>query len=354
MDKKNSKPAATGRIKRGRRVGLKDVAKACSLSAMTVSRALKDVKGVNPKTREKVIKKAREMGYVANTLAASLVQRSTHTVGVVVPDIDISFFTKVFKGLENALGTEGYRLFLCCSYDDPTKEFQEVQALLERRVDGIVIAPASVTDSAETAHRILANDCPMVFIDRTLPEMAVDSVIFDDYEGAYQAVTHLIGQGYRNIAHLAGPQTVWIARERLRGYKQAMADAGLKVGKSSIIHGALTVAGGEASMERLLALPKNPDAVFCVNDNIAVGAYKVLKRRGIRVPDAMGLVGFSDSFDPEILEMPLTSVVQDVESIGKQAAELLLARMSGDNASEEPVRRVIKTHLAVRRSSSPQ
>ncbi len=340
------------RLKRAdKRVSLKDVARACSLSVMTVSRALNNAYGIHSKTRERVLLVAREMGYVPNRLASNLVQRKTMTIGVVIPDVDHSIFPALLAGLEQILSAEDYHLFLCCSYDRPDKEFQEVMALLERRVDGILLAPSSVKESRQIAERIQGLNCPLVLVDRLIPGVMVDSVTVDDYRGALAAVSHLIARGYRRIAHIAGPQSIWTARERHRGYLAALKKAGLTPVGDYVAPSSLTVAGGESAMEQILSLPTRPDAVFCVNDPVALGAIKTLGRAGLAIPGDMALVGFSNVLETELLATPLTTVTQDAGQLGREAATLLLERLRDEAANRPASRRVIATELVVRRSS---
>ncbi len=340
------------RLKRAeKRVSLKDIARECALSVMTVSRALNNAYGINTKTRERVLEVAGSMGYVPNRLASNLVQRKTMTIGVVIPDVEHSIFPAFLDGLEQVLSAEGYHLFLCCSYDRPDKEFQEVMALLERRVDGILLAPSSVKESSRIVERILDLHCPLVLVDRLIPDITVDSITVDDYRGALAAVTHLIERGYKRIAHIAGPQSIWTARERHRGYQAALKKAGRAFDAGDVVSSSLTVAGGENAMEQMLGSPNRPDAVFCVNDPVALGAIMVLGRAGLTIPGDMALVGFSNVLETELLAVPLTTVTQDAGQLGREAAERLLLRLREEGANVSPSRRVIPTQLVVRRSS---
>ena len=333
-------------------VGLKDIAKRCEVSAMTVSRALRNVPGVNPETRRKVLQAANELGYVPNMIASNLISKKTNTVGVMVPDIGVTIFPSVLKGIESVLSRENYRIFICCTSDDPGKEYQEAQALLKHRVDGIIMAPSSTRESREIVGRILGSGCSLVFIDRIIPGLDVSAVTVNDYESTYEAVTHMIGQGFTRIAHLAGPPNVWTANERLRAYKQAMRDAGMKVSARDIITAGFTVEGGIAGMERMLDRKQRPDAVFCVNDPVALGAYQVLRKNGIEIPRAMGLAGFSNLREAELTAVPLTSVTHDVVNIGQQSARILLTHMrTPDPADRKLVFQELKSHLVVRQST---
>ncbi|MBN1517549.1 LacI family DNA-binding transcriptional regulator [Candidatus Sumerlaeota bacterium] len=335
-----------------RNVGIKDLSEKCSLSMMTVSRALRGAYGVNPKTRERVLRTAKEMGYIPNQVASNLAQNKTNTIGVIVPDIGLSFFPNVFHQLESEFSAQGYNLFICCSYDQPEKERKEVMALISRRVDGIVLAPASWKESYGAARLILDQDCPLVLIDRRIKGLDVDTVIVDDYGGAVSAVNHLIEQGFRRIVHLSGGQNIWTSRERLRGYRAALRDAKINIKEAWIILAGLTVESGEEAMTRLLEQNANFDAIFCVNDPVALGAYRALQRHGGKAPKPIALIGFAGIQETEMLETPLSTVQQDDARIGREAAQLLLNRI-GPNANEsKPVCLKIPTQLIIRASTT--
>ena len=351
--------------KRGRKrtepnagVGLADIARVCSLSKMTVSRALRNSDAVSPETRRKVQEAARQMGYVPNRLAVSFSRQESKLVGMVIPEMDLVFFPLAVMSVESSLNTKGYLLSLCSSNHQPGKEYREVRALLERRVDGIIIVPESSTQSVEALSTIQATGCPLVLLDRMVPGVEADTVTTDDFEGAFAAVTHLIEQGYTNIAHIAGSENVWTAEERLRGYKAALTAAGMEVRPDNIVRvrssnvvqvDRLSTAGKEAT-EYLLSLSERPDAIFCTADPIAVGAYLALRNHSIEIPKDMGLVGFADILEAERLPVPLTTVAQDIHDLGRQAAKLLLDRMAG-KSPDRPVHYVSKTRLVVRQSS---
>ena len=346
MTARKKKPAP-----KRRRVGLREVAEACGVSAMTVSRAINNAYGVHPKTRERILRTAREMGYIQNRLASNLARRNSRTVGVVIPDIAHTIFPTIVQGFEQCFRAENYRLFLCCSYDSPSREYEEAQALLEHCVDGIVLAPSSVAESIETVRLVQSHRCPVVLIDRAVPEAEADFVGYDDFEGARRVVAHLCDAGYRRIAHLTGPEGNWSCRERLRGYCRALEEAGRRFDPNAVLEAPPTIADGQAAMTRLLDREPEIDAVFCWNDPIAIGAYRAIRKRGIRVPQGIGIAGFSGTLEAEILETPLTTVVQDPQVLAQQAASLLLSRMGPHAADSPPAAHIVPTHLAIRRST---
>lgn len=332
-----------------RRVSVRDIARVCGVSAMTVSRAINNAYGVHPKTRERILEAAREMGYIQNRLASNLSRRNTCTVGVIIPNIVQTMFPSVVQSLEGALRAGGYHLFLCCSYDKPEREMGEAQALLEHCVDGIVLAPSSIQESMRTVRLIEEHRCPLVLIDRAVPGAGVDFVGFDDYRGARDLVARMIEAGYRRIAHLTGPAHNWSSRERLRGYRNALKKAGIRYDRSIVLEAPLP--RGETAMASLLDNDPTVDAVFCWNDPLAIVAWRVLRDRGMAVPGDIGLAGFSGIVETELLETPLTTVMQDSKALAGEAAALLLSRMGENPSDKDPVRRTIATEVLWRRST---
>jgi DNA-binding LacI/PurR family transcriptional regulator len=331
---------------------ISDIARECGLSAMTISRAMRNAYGVNPATRQRVLQVAERMGYIRNQIASNLVRRCTQTVGVVIPDVDRSIFPAVLKGIESVVGPEGYGILLFCSYDSTHREVELAQALLEQRADGIILVPTSIEDGPRTIEMIERQHRPLVLMDRLVPGFDGDSVTVDDEEGAYRATRHLIDQGFERIVHLAGPPTIWTARERLRGFCRAMQESGRKRDADQVVATEFAIEAGYEAMEKVLAAPRRPDAVFCANDPIAMGAYKALQHHGIDIPHEMGLVGFSDTLEADLMGVPLTTVAQHPLQMGRHSGRLLLNRMRGGSRAKLPPQNVVvKTRLVVRASS---
>ncbi len=332
------------------KVGLKDIAVAAGVSVMTVSRALRNAPGIGAARRRQILRLAEDLGYVRNKLASSMVARRTQTVGVILPEIEHTIFPAMLRGLEDVLSAAGYSLLFCCSYENAGKEYNETLRLLENRVDGIIMTPVSMRQSLAAAEAVRRQHCPLVLMDRRIPDFDCDSIVVDDFEGAYSAVMHLVQQGCQRIGHLGGNPETWVASERLRGYRGALAEAGMAWCDEHVIVTADTVAGGEFAMKQMLDRKLGLDAVFCVNDPVALGAFRTLSREGFRVPEDIALVGFSATLDSEIMRVPLTSVFQDGKVIGEEAARTLLGQIHG-HRSAGFVEQVLRTHLIVRQSS---
>lgn len=351
-------PSQTRRNSLGSAVGLKDIAQACDLSEMSVSRALRGAKGVGEATRRRVQDVARQMGYIPNRGAAILASRtsSTKTAGIMLPVLGHTIFPEILDGIESELNTQDYRFFLCKTDDDPQKELRETIAMLERRVDGMIMAPASTRESQEAVRLIQRQNCPLVFMDRALEDMAVDAAVFDDYQGAFDATTHLIESGCRRIACLSGPETIWTVQERGRGFRNALDKAGVPYEDSDIIRTDLTHDGGETGMEELLDQPQQYDGVFCVAARVGIGALLTLQRRNIRIPQDMTFAGFTEVLEADLLRAPITTVVQDAQLLGRKAARMLLKRIGEQNAPADGPAEMLRlpTRLHVRSSEDAQ
>ncbi len=334
-----------------RKVTLKDIAEACGVSLMTVSRSLQGKPGVGLDKKREIEKVADVMGYIPHRTAYPLGRKgSSMTVGVVIPQLADTIFPTILQNIEDVLSSSGYRILLCCTYDNPIKEFHEISALLERQVDGIIWSPVLVEDSAKAAKLIQEQKRPLVFLDRMIPSIKADAALVDDFSGAYEAVRHLLDQGMRRIYHLAPRSASYVAVERCRGYTQALNDGGVNPRDEWIMRTGSGLSHGREGMELLLNSEAPPEAVFCFNDPLAIGTCMVLEEQGIAVPEQIAVVGFSNTIESEISRIPLTTVFQDAEGLGRTAGELLLSRMINPGLKISPRKKILKTSLIVRNS----
>ena len=337
---------------RKRKVTIRDVAAAAGVSLMTVSRAIHGRPGVGEALQRKIATLAAEMGYVPNRIAAQLGQQSSPmTVGVVIPHLANTIFPDILQSIETVLSANGYRILLCCSYNNPIKEFQDISALLERQSDGIIWCPVLLEESQRAAELIRKQHCPLVFLDRKLPDFPADAALVDDFDGMLSAARHLTRQGITRIAWLGPRLESYVARERRNGFLAALTEAGIPVREEWMLRIGSDIASGRSGVARLLDAPELPEAICCFNDPLAIGAEQELLARGVAIPRAIALTGFSGTVESEIARIPITSVFQDAPGLGTAAAELLLNRMINPDVKLTPVERIQKTHLIVRASS---
>lgn len=305
-------------------VTLRELAAHLHLSASTVSRALSGSHKVSRATTKRVQMLATKLDYQPNTVASSLRKGYSKTLGVIIPHIDNNFFGRVLTGIEETAGQAGYRLMVCRSNDDAAREKKNVEMLLHAQVAGIMLSQARTTYEFSPLEAIRRQRVPLVFFDRFLEGSQSSAAIIDDRAGGYEATRHLLAQGYRRIAHLAGPQQLNIYKNRQLGYEQALREAGISVDEALVLVSPLRLEDGIASMKQLLTLSHPPDAVFCASDFAAIGSLQVLKAAGVRVPAEVGVVGFSNELFAQFTEPALTSVDQHGEAMGQSATWLLL------------------------------
>lgn len=301
-------------------------------------------------TREAVHKLAAELNYQPNSVAMSLRQNRTNTIGVVVPEIVHYFFSSVISGIEDVVYEKDFQVILCQSNEKYQQEKMNIKTLIRSQVDGILISYSKQTRDFNHLEELKEMGVPVVFYDRLPDALFMDSVVVDDFGGSYKATSHLIEQGCRRIAHFKGPQHLKIHRERFRGYASAQQDAGLKVNPELVIE-ADSFKGGYKAVCRLVDQGMCPDGIFAVNDLTAVGAMKAIKSKNMKIPQDVAVVGFGDdSTLSEMVDPTLSSVMQPGYKMGQNAAQLLLDRINC--VSMEEIQCVeLETNLRVRRSS---
>ncbi len=323
-----------------------DVARRADVSAATVSRVLNGHSSVDPHLAERVRTAVAELDYRPSALARNLRRSRTSLWAVIISDVGNPFFTSLVRGVEDVAQASGYSVVLCNSDEDPDKEANYVSVALAEQVAGVIMSPSG---QPAAATRLIDAGTPLVLIDRELPDVRADSVLVDNERGAAEATAHLIAAGYQRIACITGPRSVSTARRRLRGYQQALVEAGGSFDDSLVRYADFRRTGGQHAMSELLGLAEPPDAVFVANNLMAVGVLECLHERGIAVPDRIGVVGFDDLPWPELVRPALTTVGQPTYELGKAAAQLLAQRIN--DRDREPTTSVLKTQLHVRATS---
>jgi LacI family transcriptional regulator, galactose operon repressor len=329
---------------------MKRIAGELGVSITTVSKVLNNREDIGHATRARVLAKVAELGYRPNAVARSLTLRRTHTLGIVIPDLMHSFFVEIVAGLESVASARGFGLLLCSSNEDPAKERDEIEMLRQRQVDGIVLASANASGNTDLLQRLNAFGIGLVMIDRDdHPSVRCDRVITDDEEVGRLATSHLIAQGCKIVAHIAGPAIVH-AKRRADGYRAALKGHGIRGRAEWIGRGGFNEADGYAAMTRLLSLRPRVDGVFAANDPAAIGAMKAIWDAGLRVAGDVKVVGAGDIAMGDLLRVPLTTVSWSREDQGKRAGELLFDRL-GSNGPDRFRRVVIPPELVVREST---
>ena len=329
-------------------VTIRDVAKRAGVSPITVSRVINNSDYVSTATRARVEAAIDELKYVPNMLGPSLRFKQTMTLALVLTDIANPFWTTVARGVEDVAQANGYNIILCNTDESETKQEQYLNMLLRRRIDGIVLVPAQ--SAPEPVNMIQKQNIPVVILDRQIPGLQVDIVRADSENGAYQLTDHLLSLGHRHIAMLAGPPKVSTAIDRVRGYRQALAAAGLSEEATYIYWGAFTLDSGREMAQQALSANPQLTAFFAANNFIAIGAIQVLRELGMVVPDDIALVTV-DGIPPVFSIDPFLTVAnQPALEMGQQAAQLLLGRVTGE-LDAECQHIILPTQMIIRSSS---
>ncbi len=305
-------------------VTIKDIARILNISVSTVSRALRDAYDVNQETREKVLHLAKELDYKPNFNAAGLAGGGTRNIGIILPFITNYYFSMVITGIQEIAYAKGYNIVLYVTNDSPERELDVVKNLNTQNLDGVLVSVCSDSASNNYFKRIIAEGTPVVFFDRVLAIVEASKVVQDDYNGAFEAVEHLIQQGFTRIAHVAGPADLDFTKQRLAGYLDALKRYELPVKQEWIIHSGFSQAHGEADLALLFDQVERPDAVFAVNDRKAIGVMQTLKGRGVAVGRDFGVIGFTNDPMSIIISPTLSTVAEPAYEVGKVSCELLL------------------------------
>lgn len=329
---------------------LKEVAAALGISTMTVSRAINNKPNVDPKTRQKILDVAAEMGYTPNHVAKSLVSSRTFTIGVVIPEISHSFFPEVVRGIQEESSKKNYQIFLTNTSDDFINEQQIINALRSKRVDGLLISSSLGDADYSYYEQIIKAGPPVVFFDRCITGIGASCIGINDHDASKSITSHLINNGYKRIAYLSGPRVVSIGKERYDGFICALKDHKLSILDELIIKSGYNEKGGYQAMKKLLELPANlrPDAVVAVNDPVAFGAMEAIVNHGLNIPQDVAIVGFTDDIRAPLVHPPLTTIHQPAYEVGKQAVLKLIRTIENGG---EPIENItLPTQLVVRKS----
>lgn len=338
-------------LMQSKKITIHDIASQLNMSASTVSRALSGNKRISKETRDRVQNTANDLNYKPNHLASSFRTGRSKTIGIIIPRINRHFFSHAIAGMERVTNPAGYNLMICQTNENFDEEKKSIQTLINNRVDGIIMSVSVGTKNAAHVKAALAAGIQVVQFDRVSEGVNIDKVLNNNLEGGYQATMHLIGQGYRNIVHAAGPLHNNVYADRCAGYRKAMQEAGLHVTENRVIEVELTRDGGRNLIEKLADQNQLPEAIFSASDYSALGMFIELKNRGFSIPKDIALVGFANEPFTEFIEPGLTTLEQHGVEMGRSAAKLLIERLDGEHQIAVPRVVTINPELIVRGSS---
>jgi LacI family transcriptional regulator len=327
-----------------------DVAATAGVSVATVSAFFNNTTPVSIELRGRIEQAIKTIGYKRNAIARSLKMGTTKTIGLVIADITNPFFTDVTAVIQEVLHRSGYAVMLCCTDEDPAMQDEQVSLLLDRMVDGLIIAPAG--DDHVLEEMLARASIPTVLIDRVCDGIHADAVVLDNQRAVQDAIDYLVGLGHRRIGYISGSLDTSTGQGRLAGYKSALDGAGISVGEELIRIGHFRERDAYNAAMQLLVLPDRPTALFSANNLMVIGVMKAIRDMGLRCPDDISVASFDDFPWADVFQPNLTTIAQPVLAMGEQAASLILSRI-GHDAEHAPRKIVLSGRLMIRHSCRP-
>jgi LacI family transcriptional regulator len=332
-----------------KKVTIKDIARELGTTNSTVSRALNNHSAISKEKRRLILDKAGEMGYEPNITARNLRRGGSNVIGLIVPHINRDFFSNVIHGIEIVARQNGFSVIICQSNEDAAIEEENIRTLLSNNVAGIIMSLSKETEVPGFHREITSRNIPFVMFDRVFTDLETNRVRNDNFQGAYEVTNHLIQQGYRKIIHFAGPPGINIYRERMEGYRKALADHGLPAHGDQVKQNVITKEAGLQETRLLLDRAMEVDAIFAASDFSALGAMLCLQERQVSVPGEIGVAGFANEPFTELVK--LTTVEQHSSEIGKSAARLLFEGIEQGKDGNRKKELIIKPELIIRNST---
>ena len=333
------------------KVTIIDIAKELNITAATVSRALNDHPAISDETKQRVAEVAQRLNYKTNKIASSLRSGKSHAIGVLIPSAEIKFFGSVVHGIEQMANLHGYNVLIYQTNESRDYEVKGIETFLSARVDGILVSIAKETTDYSHFIEMKTRGMPIVFFDRAIDDLGISSVTINDYKGAFMATDHLIKQGYKKIAHIAGPQHIKLFNDRLKGYMGALQANKIMVDADLIYMGDVSIEAGKRAIKYFFEKENKPDAAFTVEDFTALGALKELKDKNIKTPEEFGLIGFANELFGEHITPSLSTIDQQTVLMGKESFKLLLNMISKGSRDTLP-EKIILDPIPIFRNSS--
>lgn len=330
-------------------ISIKDVARLAGVSPTTVSRVINGTGATSPRTTQRVLEAIEALGYQPNLLARSLRVQRSKLLGFLVIDIESPVFARLAKHIEDTATRKGYNLILCNVGENPKKEKEYLEVFIQRQVEGIIFS--RVSDESLLYKTPQLSRIPYVVLDRNLEREEAPTVKLDNYQAGALAAEHLFSLGHQYIACITGPLKIKICRERLEGFTETAQKKGVPAENLFVVEGNFKIDGGKMGMEKILALPHPPTAIFCMNDLMALGAISAIREGGFSIPEDFSVIGLDNTILSEYSYPPLTTVAQPFDQMAKEAINLLLKLIEGKKVRKKEI--LLPPQLLVRASTAP-
>lgn len=338
-------------MRESKEVTIYDIAKKLKISPATVSRGLAGHPGISKKTKKKILDTVEEMGYRSNHFARNLRQKQTHTIGVMVHELNSNFITSVLAGIEKVTTEAGYDLIIAHSSESAKKEAANARNLFQKRVDGLIASLSFDTTDLDHFQPFLNKGVPVVFFDRVEQDGNRTVVVIDNAKCGYLATEHLIGQGCKRIVHVTSNLNRNVYAQRYKGYRDALYDKGLAFDESLLMVHDLSEQAGMDAANKILKMKPLPDGIFCTNDFVAAVCMRTLKEAGLQIPDDIAVVGFNNDAIGHLIEPTLTTINYPGIDMGEIAARNLINHLKGVSNLEQTNTIIVRSELIIRNSS---
>jgi LacI family transcriptional regulator len=329
-----------------------DLAKDLHISPATVSRALNNHPSVNKNTKKKIFTRAQELGYQSNTFASNLRRQRTNTIGVIIPHLNSVFVSSAIAGMEKVANAAGFTLLISQSLETAQKEISNSHTLFNNRVDGLLVSLAIDTENIDHFEPFIKKGIPLVFFDRVFDDKRCTSIVIDNVKAGFEATSHLIRQGCRDIVHITNKLNRNVYADRLRGYQLALLENKIPFREENLI---ITNLGQEedrlAAAQQILQRRPLPQAIFAANDAVAVNCIRVFKQAGLRIPEDIAIIGFNDEAIATVIEPNLTTVQNPGYEMGEIAARHLINHLTGHQDINTTNAIILRSDLVIRKSS---
>jgi DNA-binding LacI/PurR family transcriptional regulator len=326
-----------------------DIAKLAGVSTATVSKVFNKTGRISERTSKRILEISEKFNYQPSVVASALTGKKTYTLGLLIPDLANPFFAEVARHVEDRANELGFNVVICNTDNDEAKETKYIGLLRQKSVDGIIVATGIRNDAL--MKELLQQRIPVALIARDLSLLSVSAVLVDDFAGAFNATEHLLGLRHRRIAIVSERLDMVSSKERVRGYRQALEQAGIEFNESYVLESDFTIEGGKRAGDRLLQSDGPPTAVFACNDLLAIGVMQAAKERNLSVPEQLSIVGFDNTILATIPNPPLTTVAQPIQAMGRQVVDLIHDEMNGNSLAKQRI--VLLPELIVRGSTAP-
>lgn len=338
-------------MKEKKEITIYDIAQKLALSTATVSRALKNHPAISKSTRKKIQDTAKDLGYRHNSFASSLRNQKSHTIGVIVHELNSNFITSVLAGIEKVSTEAGYDLIIAHSSESSAKEAANALNLFHKRVDGLIASLSFDTESLEHFQSYVDRGIPLVFFDRVDESSDSPKVVIDNYKSGYEATQHLIEQGCKRIVLVTASLNRNVYAQRFRGYKDALYDNKIKFEEKYLLIKDLSEKCGIEAAHQIMKMKPMPDGAFITNDFSAAVCMQTLKEQGVQIPDDIAIVGFNNDAISKIVEPQLTTINYPGIDIGEIAARNLIGLIKNDTSMKQTNTVIVKSDLIIRKSS---